>query len=182
MSQLLNNSTGKVEDVDDAPSAIAAGTHVPVGGKVLVDPSGQVVTTPTNAVFQAVTKYGYRVPTQPELTEYANQQKYGEGTGNEVKAFGAGVLRGGTFGTSDYALPAMGITTQEALAQRAQRNPVATLSGELTGAVGSGLLMPEASPVGLLGKAGEGVTAGARALFGAGEVGEGATLAARALA
>lgn len=177
MTQLLNVATQKVEDVDDVPSALAAETHVPIGAKAVVNPSGDVVTIPDNQVYQALTKYGYRVPTQSDLNENALAHKYGEGSGNEVKAFGAGAARGATLGLSDYALPALGVTSQEALRERAARSPIATGAGELAGAVGSALAFPELSPVGLLGKAGGAVE---RALAPS-VLGEGAGLATRAL-
>lgn len=123
----------------------------------VVDPNGALVSIPAEQ-FQDAVQEGFRPATPADLTEYKNQQQYGEGISNELKAFGAGAARGATFGASDIALPKLGVSTKEALKQRAERNPISTHAGELTGVGASLALAPEVSPAGLLARTGEATT------------------------
>lgn len=173
---LLNLQTGKAETPESPLDALAAGTHVPIGGRVLVDPTGQLVVSPDGDVPANLGRYGYRVPTQDQLTEAAKQAKYGEGTGNELRAGLEGAARGASFGLSDVAQRAVGVDP-EGLRERRARNPVSAIGGEVAGAVGSAIMAPE-SLVGKAGQLGEGVAAALKA----GALPEGAALAPRILA
>lgn len=177
--QLVNLKTGKPEQLaDDAVLAsLASGTHTPEGSRALINPEGQLVFSPLEDVHQNVGQLGYMIPTQEQLSEFANQQKYGEGFGNMAKAGLEGLGRGATFGATDYLAPAILGTDPEAISQRRERNPTTAAITEIGGAVGSGLLLPELAPAGLLSKAGAGVAArlAPEALT------EGASLASQAL-
>lgn len=177
--QLVNTQTGAPENLDDEGllPALAAGTHTPAGAKVLINPEGQLVFSPTANVHANLTQYGYSIPTQEQLSELSNQKQYGEGFGNVAKATLEGVSRGTTFGLSDVLEPHLLGTTAEAIKQRKERNPVASTVGEIGGAVGSALLAPEVAPAGILSRAGEGIAA----RLAPEALGEGASLAAKAL-
>lgn len=121
----------------------------------VITPDGKFVAVPSDALHEAI-QSGYRLATPEEQHVYNQQIKYGEGTLNEVKAFGEGAGRGLTFGATDYIAPALGLATKEDIAGRKQYNPTAAITGEITGAVAPSLLAPESIagrlPVGLLGK------------------------------
>lgn len=176
--QLVNVKTGAPEDIPEGElgPTLAAGTHVAPGAKALIDPDGKLVFSPLSDVPNDL-QNGYAVPTQAQLNELSNQQKYGEGAGNVAKAALEGAARGATFGLSDVAERGLGISTPEAMRERRARNPVAATTGEIGGAIGSALLAPELSPAGLLGKVGTGVAEG----LAPAALGEGASLAAKAL-
>lgn len=103
----------------------------------------------------AALKMGYSLPTPEQVKEYQDQQTYGEGIANPLKAFGAGAARGATFGLSDQALTKTGLVAPETLAGLEKYNPVASGLGEVTGVAGM-LLAPE---LGAAGAAGEGAGA-----------------------
>lgn len=161
MADFLNIGTGKPEALppEKVPEALASGTHIPVGGdRALLSPGGDLELIPKDQL-QTTIEGGYKVPSQGQLTEFANLAKY-SGTGNTAKAFGLGALRGASFGASDavksfldkgYAEEAEGLKTY---------HPFASTAGEVAGAVGSALAAPEASPAGLVSKLGHGVTEG----------------------
>lgn len=161
--QLVNAKSGELEDVpqDSAHAALTAGTHNLIGGSPVnvLSPDGSLGSIPAEQVPEAMARYGFKLPTDADLSEYANQQKYGEGFGNELKAGAAGVARGATFGLSDVGLTKTGLVDPEALAELRKRNPAASTAGEIGGAVGSALLAPEASLPGLAGKLGTGIAA-----------------------
>lgn len=158
MAELVNAQTNQIEEVpqDGVHQAITSGQYNLVKGQPfnVVDPDGKLISLPSEQVPEALSTAGYSIPTQAHITDFSNQQKYGEGIGNEVKAFGAGALRGATFGGSDVALPAAGIESREALRERTHRNPIASTTGEITGAAGSMMLAPELSPAGALAEGG----------------------------
>lgn len=99
---------------------------------------------------------GFTVPNNQEIVNYNNHVTYGEGFGNMAKAFGAGVLRGPTFGLSDQAMAKSGLVDPETLNQLKVQNPGSSLAGELTGVGASLLVAPEAEAIGA---AREGLTA-----------------------
>lgn len=82
--------------------------------------------------------------------EHRLEKEYGEGLLNDVRAATEGGLRGLTFGLSDLALEALG-ADEEGLRQRAQRNPVASIGGELVG----GVLLPLGAAKGAAGAFGK---------------------------
>jgi hypothetical protein len=161
MADLINLETNSTESVPDAHVQSFLGTgkyDLSPGGSVnVVNPQGKLVSLPSEDTYEAVNKYGYKFPTAPDLVEFQNQQKYGEGLGNETKAFLAGAARAGTFGLSDQALTKTGIVDPETLKQLQLRHSDATALGEFAG-VGASLLAPVATPVGLLGRGAEAVT------------------------
>lgn len=176
--QLLNLKTGQPEDVkeDDVVPILASGSHTPTGSKALLNPAGELVFSPDADVHENLTRFGYAVPTQAQFDELANQQKYGEGFGNELRAGLEGAARGATLGLSDVAQTALGVDA-EGLAERRKLNPTAATVGEIGGAVGSALLAPGLAPAGLLARGG----ARAAARLAPEALAEGASLASQAL-
>lgn len=176
--ELVNVATGKPETLEEnaVATALASGTHAPIGAKALINPDGELVFTPLKNVDLNLARYGYAIPTQAQLDELSNQKKYGEGAGNVLQAGLEGAARGATFGGSDYLASALG-ADPEAMRQRRELNPTAATVGEIGGAVGSALLAPEFSPAGLVSKLGRGVATrlAPEALT------EGATLASKVL-
>lgn len=76
-----------------------------------------------------------------EFEEYRKEKQYGEGAANQLKAFGEGALRGGSFGISDWVLPKIpGGPTEEALKERKKRRGDESFGGELVGIAASSLL------------------------------------------
>lgn len=139
-------------------------------------PYGEYGTVPQDQLGEAL-KVGYVVPSNEEITGHNNHIQYGTGFANTAKAFGAGALRGGSFGLSDEALTGSGAAHPETLKQLKEQNPIASTLGEVTGIGASALLAPEVSPVGLVGKLGSGIAEAATPV-----IGEGASLAGRILA
>lgn len=161
MAELVNAQTNQVEQIpqDAVQQALSSGQYNLMKGQPfnVLDPDGKLISLPAEQVPEALHTAGYTIPTQAHITDFSNQQKYGEGVGNEIKAFGAGALRGATFGASDVALPAAGIESREALRERAHRNPISTTTGELAGAAGTMALAPELSPVGAVAEGGNAI-------------------------
>lgn len=145
--------------MDDAPSPTQKATPIPV-----VDHYGNFGTLDPHEAPSAFQSGAFRPATDEEISNYHDEQNYGEGLGNSLKAFGAGAGRGATFGLSDQALTKSGLVEPKTLQQLKQRHPIATTAGEVAGIAGSMALAPEMSPVGLLGKAGEAVAEGAAPL------------------
>src|SRR4051812_5899138 len=128
--QLVSLKTGKPEDVgDNFLEPLASGTHVPIGKKALLDPDGQLVFVKAEDVPRHLGEFGYKVPNQAQWNEFADQEKYGEGIGNEARAGLEGAARGATFGLSDAAQTALGVSS-EGLRQRKERNPISSTVGE----------------------------------------------------
>lgn len=121
---------------------------IPKGRTPLIDPSGVLVTTPTEEVQEKISKYGYKTPDQSFLQERLKEKKYGE---SEIRASIEGALRGGTFGLSDVAFRALGVSPEE-LAGRQEVNPLASAIGTGLGIAGSSLLVPGGGLTGLVGK------------------------------
>lgn len=118
----------------------------------LFDPEGNPVSVPSSSVNQAIQE-GFRVPTPQEvdavIKDQDNQEKYGEGLGNTLKAGAAGFARGATFGLSDQALTKSGVVKPETLSELEKRNPIASNVGQVAGA-GAGLLTGEGELAGAL--------------------------------
>lgn len=113
----------------------------------LLDLHGEPVNVEQSDVNGALDA-GYKVPSPEQLLEYKKQSEFGEGFGNELKAFGEGAARSATFGASDYLLPKIpGGPTTEALSERQKRNPVSSFAGNAAGVLGS-VLLPEGGLVG----------------------------------
>lgn len=169
---LVNSKTNSVESVpyDNAQQALTSGSHNLQTGQTVnvINPEGNLVSLPSEQVPEAL-QSGYNMPTQAHVTEHNNQQKYGEGLGNEAKAAAASAARTATFGLSDVALttphllspltPA--IATPDSLKQLQERNPVSDVVGSIAGVAGS-LAMPVATPISAAAKIGEAATEAAR--------------------
>lgn len=177
--QLVNAKSGHPEDVpqDSAFDALRAGSHNLVAGQPVnvMGPGGELGSLPAEQIPEAVARYGYKIPTQADLTEHENQQKYGEGAGPALAAGALGAARGLTFGLSDVGLAGTGLVTSATLQQLRQRNPTVSTATEVGGAVAGAALAPELSlpgrAAGLGARIAEGVAPAA--------LGEGASLAAR---
>lgn len=121
----------------------------------VVNLDGDIVSLPSSSVAKAL-QAGYRIPTAAEQTSFNNQQKYGVGTANELKAFGLGLGRGATFGGTDYLATKVFGAKPEDISGLKEYNPTSSIGGEIIGAVAPSLLAPESiagrTPVGLLGK------------------------------
>jgi hypothetical protein len=185
MPQLVNTKTNQVEAVpqEAIQKALVSGTHNLVKGQELdmVNPDGEIFTIPSGSVKQALAS-GYNFSTTGQLTEAANEAKFGEGFANATKAAGAAAARTATLGLSDEALVKSGVVAPETLKELKERHPIASTIGDVAGiAAGSALgegLLPVAGVL-KAGKAVEGaVAAGLRAT---GMVGEEAGVAARIL-
>lgn len=175
--ELQDAKTGEKISLEKAEAldAIAKGTHTVPGYRPLLNPQGKLVLAPEEDVKANLMDYGYNMPRQEDLDEAAKQAKFGEGTINEAKAFGAGALRGATFGLSDYGLDLSGLSDAESLAERQKRNPGASIAGEVAGAVGTAFI--PGSPVARVGKLGAAITEGLAPVA----LAEGASLASRAV-
>jgi hypothetical protein len=165
MAKLVNNETGKLEDLDAdvAQASFLGGTHnlprsQPV---VLKNEYDELVQVDPSEVYQSLTAGKFKIASDADIAKETQRQKFGEAPGSSIKAFGEGALRSATFGVSDVALPALGITTEEALKGRKEENPLAEGAGQVAGFLGT-LPIP-ASPVARLAKVGEAVTKGAAA-------------------
>ena len=157
-----NISTGKTEQIDDSQLSDA----VKSGNYLLADNDYQVVDPKTNYTKTVKTKdlgkilsSGF-IPVDDNFRhEQDMQQKYGDET---IKALVLGGARGLSFGLSDVALERMGLS-EEMLREVKNRNEIASITGELGGAIAPVILSGGTSAVA------EGAVVGAR----------GASLAAR---
>lgn len=100
----------------------------------------------------------------PDSEFISDEAKYGEGIGNEAKAFGAGAARAASFGASDYLLTKSGLANPETLKGLEEQNPTASTLGEITGIAGSLVAAPEGLLVGRLGKAADVISESAGAI------------------
>jgi hypothetical protein len=123
------------------------------------NPEGELGTIDASELSQAVNQGNYRVASPEEVKDYNDQQKYGEGAGNSIKAFGYGAARSATFGLSDQFLTKAGMVAPSELAGLEKHNPVSNFAGEAAGVVGA-LAMPEGEVAGAIG---EGAGAGLKA-------------------
>jgi hypothetical protein len=146
----------------------------------VVSPDGRRGTVPASKIQDAY-DLGYRPETEDERRQ-RKAQAYGDQSG---LAAGAGALRGATLGISDAALTTFADDPKAAaqkLAALREYSPVASTLGEVGGAVASSLLLPSASPAGLVGKVGQAVEKRAATALGeAGVESIGRKLAATAL-
>lgn len=147
---LVNAKTGQLDELDPEATAegLASGSHVPEQGKgVLLNSQGDLVFLPGEDVHQAVTDYGYKIPSPDELRKIGRDVKYGSGTA-QLQAGMAGAARGGTFGVSDYLAVKTGLTSPEHLSALKEYFPGTSLAGEIGGGVATAFI--PASPVGAL--------------------------------
>lgn len=118
----------------------------------LLDISGKPVAAPSHLV-PSLLQSGYMQDTPENRTNAALWAKYGDAP---FLAGAAGAARGATFGLSDQILTKTGAVDPSTLKALDEYNPIASTVGNVAGTVGSALLAPGFSPVGLVGKAGVG--------------------------
>lgn len=138
MAQVLDVATGKVVDIPDTEvgAAVAAGrATLPKGEVAAFTPNGDAVYVQAEDAQKAL-QQGYRLASDAERTELRQQEEFGN---SEVRAAAEGLARGATFGLSDVLATSLGASA-EGLRERQARNETGALVGEVTGAVGAGLL------------------------------------------
>jgi hypothetical protein len=118
-----------------------------VPDNLLIHPNGDMYQVPQESMQQALDS-GYTVPSPDQVNEFANDQKYGEGTLQSATAFGQGVVEGGLPFVGNYALGKLEPGYQEVAEQLKERHPIAHVAGEITGIV--------ADPLGIFGLLGTG--------------------------
>lgn len=106
----------------------------------MVKPDGSVVGLPSYNVEKAVAR-GYRIESPDERQQRLVQKAFGDRT---AEATIAGALRGATFGLSDVLATKLGIVEPTTLSGLEQASPVASVVGEIGGAVGSALITKKA--------------------------------------
>jgi hypothetical protein len=106
----------------------------------ILDPHGQVRTIDQSEYQTAIDHHGFQAVTPEQFKEFQLKSQYGEGIGNELKAFGEGAARGATFGLSDQFLTKTGSVSPEALRARQEYNPTSSGLGEVAGVVAPSLL------------------------------------------
>jgi hypothetical protein len=150
---LVNATTNTVEAVpwDQAHQALTSGTHNLQTGQTVnvLNPDGALVSLPSEQVPDAI-ESGYRVPTLAPITEYNNQQKYGEGSIPATEAAAAAAARMATFGISDQALTSSGIVEPNTLKQLQERNPLADVAGSIAGIFTPGSIVKGVSKAGAI--------------------------------
>ena len=95
-------------------------------------PDGELGTVSKGELTQAL-RHGFTVPSNQEIQAYNDKIEYGSGIANPLKAFGEAALGTATFGASRELENALGITTPEAQAARAEHNPIARTLGDVAG-------------------------------------------------
>lgn len=157
---LVNSSTNQLEAVpwDTAHNALISGTHnLQTGQSVnVVNPDGTLVSIPSEEIPRAL-QSGYKIPGQSVITEYNNQQQFGEGLGAEAKAAAAGAARSATFGLSDIGLTKSGLVDPNTLKQLQERNPISDIAGNIAG-IGASLAAPFLTPAATVAEVGGAVT------------------------
>jgi len=137
---LVNTQTSKVENIpfDDAHAALTSGSHNLQAGQQIhvINPDNELVTIPSEQVPDAL-QSGYNLAKASDINEFNNQQTYGEGPANELKAAAAAAARTATFGGSDVALTKSGLVAPNTLQQLQQRNPISDVAGSFAGVAGA---------------------------------------------
>jgi hypothetical protein len=153
---LVNSTTNMQETVpwDQAHAALVSGTHNLQAGQLVnvVNPDGHLVSLPAEQIPEAIQSGGYTISGQAPITEYNNQQKYGEGLGPEAAAGAAAAARMASFGISDQLMTRTGAVEPNTLKQLSQRNPLSDFVGSVGGVFTPGSL------VGVAGKVGTAIT------------------------
>jgi hypothetical protein len=181
----------------DISRAVASGKATFMKGEKIpvVTPDGETGEIPAEEA-QAHFNQGYQYEPLDSQAARAEKHEFGDGTGNEIKAFAAGAARGATLGLSDAALTGSGLVNPDTLQGLRQYNPVASGAGEVAGvvapAIATGGLSAEAeglagaargaaelTPASLVSKIGSKVTGAAKAAIG--EAPEASGLAKRIL-
>lgn len=183
---------------DQISRAVASGKATFMKGDKIpvVTPDGETGEIPAEEA-QTHFQQGFQYEPLDSQAARAEKHEYGDGSGNELKAFAAGAARGATLGLSDAAMTGSGLVDPETLAKLDRYNPVASGTGQVAGVIAPALLTggisaeadglagaargaAEATPASLVSKAGSKITAATRAVLG--EAPEGSGLARRILA
>lgn len=165
MPVLVNKDTGLAENLPDATSALAQGTHeIP-----LYDPQGNFGSASMEAAPELL-QQGYTQPNSKQLKEIHKQGKYGT-TSEQLKTGLEGAASAVTFGLSTGAERALGVNPEDINARR-EVNPVSHGVGEGVGLVGS--MLTGVGEGALLGRAAEVVVPAMEAANFAGRVGSAA--------
>lgn len=135
------------EQVD---AALRSGQYTAeAGAKVkIVDQAGTGRAVSVEELPKAL-DYGARMQTEFEKRKQEISEKYGGTFADELGAFALGAARGVSFGLSDVAARALGMS-EEDLRGLQEANPAASFGGEVTGVLGS---MIGGGPLKLLGEA-----------------------------
>lgn len=157
-----------MDELIPTPDKLVAGMgtqpHTTTQSTMLLDPEGNLVQGPTALVSTAL-QTGYKLATPENITDIANQKKYGEGWINSTKAALLGAGEGASFGLSTAGLVGgaklLGLDDpSEAIGEIEKRNPGAHIAGEIGGVLGSSFL-PGGGLVGGAAKLGNMAAAGA---------------------
>lgn len=158
--------TGQPVDLPDEQlgDAIASGQYgLPQGDQVpVVLKDGRRGSVGADNFLQALSK-GARVETAAEREEIRKEQEYGEGISNTAAAASLGLARGLTFGLSDRAAVNAGWLSKEDIREWKQRNRVASVGGEVGGALLPLLLSGGTSAAGTAASVGSGAASAVRA-------------------
>lgn len=117
----------------------------------VVDSDGNVQMMDVGTARQAIQAGAYRLAGAQDLQSLSDQQTYGDGVGNSLKAFAAGAARGPSLGLSDQFLTKSGLAEPKTLSKLEEYHPVASGVGEVAG-IGASLLAPEIEGAGVLGE------------------------------
>jgi hypothetical protein len=126
-----------IDSGDEALSLLTAGSHgfradTPVR---VWTPDGQLGEVDPQDV-SGVLSAGYRLAGDTEAQRYDDELTYGD---QDVRTFAEGAARGATFGLSDLAFEALGVSKED-LAKRQAVNDTAATIGEVTGVIAPALL------------------------------------------
>lgn len=136
MAQLFNFKTNQLEDVPDESvgQAITSGTYGLRKGEALplVAPDGTRGTVAPEEAAKAL-KAGFTYETAAQRLEADKQAEFGS-DGAAVRAGLEGVARGATFGLSDLVATKVLGADGEGMKERKERNPVASMGGEIASA------------------------------------------------
>lgn len=143
---LLDPKTGQIIQAPTSAvaSLVTSGGYIlpQKGSQYIVDKSGSLLQVENSKYAEALKSGEYLPATDEDVRKEMYQQKYGD---SEIKAAGAGLLRGVTMGLSDPFLAKTGLVEKGTLAGLQSANPNASTAGEVAGTVG-GLFIP-AGPI-----------------------------------
>lgn len=148
MIELTDKRTGERVDVssEELQSAMESGNYsFPPGSTVaMVRSDGTAGTVPSDQIQTALAK-GFKFEDEGATHERVMEHTYGSAP---ITSALEGAARGLSFGISDWMLAKGGYTSEEAIRERMQRNPVAAVGGEIVGALAPALLTGGSSAAG----------------------------------
>src|ERR1700676_2998675 len=157
MPQLIDNSTGQVQDVSHeqlGPGFLSGQYALPDNQPVhLVNPNGEIHQVDPSQVYDAVTKAGYSFPTTAQVVNKQQGDFYGS-PAEATKLFLESFANTTTLGGSSVIENAL-LHNKKEQALRQQYGPT---TAKVLG-IGAGIIgAPEEAPLGLLGKLGGAIT------------------------